>query len=322
MARRSTVAKNWPKYLMQWGILAALVAFISGLVTFGRLALPESFSLTGSISKAFRLLSCGTIPDGGTLLQASAGIIIIVAIVLLSRLFCGYICPAGTIQDLLIRFRSAIRLKSIKVRNGSIADKLLRSIKYILLFCIFLLLHEGAAVALWMSVTAVCIFVTGSLAIDMFWCRYICPPGAVICSLKFPVWMIVLAATYLLATILGASLEWFYLPGAFCLLGYLLEIFNVNPKLRIFNVTKNEIPCNNCGQCVKSCPYHIDLRSFHNGKVNHVDCTLGGECVAACNSGALNIGASKPPPGKLWKAVPPALALILILLLAVLFSAW
>ena len=32
MAKRSTIIRNWPKYLLQWGVLAALVAFITGLV--------------------------------------------------------------------------------------------------------------------------------------------------------------------------------------------------------------------------------------------------------------------------------------------------
>ena len=28
---KSTIRKNWPKYLLQWGVLAALVFFLSGL---------------------------------------------------------------------------------------------------------------------------------------------------------------------------------------------------------------------------------------------------------------------------------------------------
>ena len=31
MAKKSTVRGNWPKYLLQWGTLAALVFFLSGL---------------------------------------------------------------------------------------------------------------------------------------------------------------------------------------------------------------------------------------------------------------------------------------------------
>ena len=33
MAKRSTIRGNWPKYLLQWGSLAALIFFFSGLYT-------------------------------------------------------------------------------------------------------------------------------------------------------------------------------------------------------------------------------------------------------------------------------------------------
>ena len=28
MAKQSTIKKNWPKYLLQWGVLVALAAFL------------------------------------------------------------------------------------------------------------------------------------------------------------------------------------------------------------------------------------------------------------------------------------------------------
>ena len=32
MAKKSTIVKNWPKYLLQWGVLLALIVFITGLI--------------------------------------------------------------------------------------------------------------------------------------------------------------------------------------------------------------------------------------------------------------------------------------------------
>ena len=33
MAKKSTFKSNWQKYLLQWGTLAALIFFVSGLAT-------------------------------------------------------------------------------------------------------------------------------------------------------------------------------------------------------------------------------------------------------------------------------------------------
>ena len=63
---------------------------------------------------------------------------------------------------------------------------------------------------------------------------------------------------------------------------------------------------------MKKCPYHIDVKAVHNGKLSHVDCTLCGECVAACSTNALNVGLCKPTRSKIWKIVPAVLTVGLI----------
>ena len=34
MSRNNIIKKNWPKYLLQWGVLAAIVVALSGLIKF------------------------------------------------------------------------------------------------------------------------------------------------------------------------------------------------------------------------------------------------------------------------------------------------
>lgn len=63
---------------------------------------------------------------------------------------------------------------------------------------------------------------------------------------------------------------------------------------------------------MKKCPYHIDIKSCVNGKVDSVDCTLCGECVAACTTGALKVGVSGKCKGGFWKFVPAILTVALI----------
>ena len=250
---------------------------------------------------------------------------------LFSKLFCAYICPLGTVQDLIAKARNAMKIKSVKVRNGSIGDKVLRIVKYALVFWIFYMTVNASElfcknldpyyavatgfkgeITLWMSIVSISVVVIGSFVIDMFWCRYLCPLGAISNSLKFWVWIGVLFGVYYAANAVGANIPWAVLLGAFCIVGYILEIANSKPKFQILHVTKDDNACNNCGLCVKKCPYHIDIKSYHAGKVNHVDCTLCGECVASCSTGALNIGLCKPSKSKVWKVVPAILTVVLI----------
>ena len=76
---------------------------------------------------------------------------------------------------------------------------------------------------------------------------------------------------YYVADVLGANIPWAVLLGAFCVVGYLLEIFHAKPKLQVLKVQKNMAACNNCGLCMKKCPYHIDIKACRNGVVDSVD---------------------------------------------------
>ena len=330
MAKRSNIISNWPKYVLQWGVLVALILFLTGLIPGETAADPEAYCPMGGLQAFATYLAQNSLPCSMSSLQVMMGLALVAAVVLFSKLFCGYLCPLGTVQDIIKRLRVKFRIKSVKIANGSVADKILRIIKYALLFLIFYMTVEESElfcknldpyyavatgfqgeITLWMSIVSICVLVIGSLVVDMFWCRYLCPLGAISNSLKFWVWIGVLFGIYYVANVIGAGIPWAVLLGAFCIIGYLLEVFNAKPKYQILHVLKNESACNNCGLCQKMCPYHIDLRTFHNGKINHVDCTLCGECVAACANKALNVGIKENKVGKFRKVVPALLAVAL-----------
>ena len=332
MAKRSSIISNWPKYVLQWGVLVALILFLTGLIPGETAADPEAYCPMGGLQAFATYLAQNSLPCSMSSLQVMMGLALVAAVVLFSKLFCGYLCPLGTVQDIIKRLRVKFRIKSIKIANGSVVDKVLRIIKYALLFLIFYMTVEESElfcknldpyyavatgfqgeITLWMSIVSICVLVIGSLVVDMFWCRYLCPLGAISNSLKFWVWIGVLFGVYFAANVIGAGIPWAVLLGAFCIIGYLLEVFNAKPKYQILHVLKNESACNNCGLCQKMCPYHIDLRTFHNGKINHVDCTLCGECVAACANKALNVGIKENKVGKFRKVVPALLAVALTL---------
>ena len=332
MSKKSTIIRNWPKYLLQWGVLAALVVFITGLIPSENPADPEAYCPMGGLQALATYLVNSSLPCSMSMLQIMMGVALAAAVVLFSKLFCAFICPLGTVQDLLQKARKALRIKGITVRNGSVPDKILRIVKYALLFWIFYSTVNASElfcknldpyyaiatgfkgeITLWMSIVTISLMVFGSFFINMFWCRYLCPLGAISNSLKFWLWIGVVAGLYYLADVIGADIPWAVLLGAFCIVGYLLEIFNSKPKLQLLHVVKDASVCNGCGLCEKKCPYNVDIKSCES-KVCSVDCTLCGECVAACSTGALNIGVCKPTKSKVWTYVPAVLTVVLVVL--------
>jgi len=333
----NTIRKNWPKFALQWGILGILIICITGLAKLVIPALadadPERYCPMGGLEALTTYFVRGSLPCSMSTVQIVMGIALAAAVILFSKLFCGYICPVGTIQDLMARLRRLIGIKEVKIVNGSIPDKVLRIVKYALVFVVFYITATHSelfcknfdpyyAVATgfkgeitpWMAILSVAVVFVGGLFIDNFWCRYICPLGAVSNSLKFWMWVLVLFAVWFVLGICGLNLPWAVLLGAFCLLGYLLEILVRKPKFQVLHVFKDESICCHCTLCTKACPYHIDVDSCHNGIVRSVDCTLCGECTAICPNKALKIGVSENLKGGAWKYAPAGLTVVLIIL--------
>lgn len=345
MAKKSTFKSNWQKYLLQWGTLAALIFFVSGLATllFPKMEVsdPERYCPFGGLEALATYLANDTLPCSMTSVQIVMGIALAAAIMLAGKLFCGYLCPIGTIEDLLKKLRETIGLKSISIRNGSALDKILRLVKYLLLFYIFYMTMTASElfcknldpyyavatgfkgeITLWMSITTLTLVILGGFLVDRFWCKYICPLGAISNSLKFWVWQAFLVGIWWGLNLLGVHLAWIWLLGAICVLDYLLEIFCGRRTPVIMSVITNRSKCSgNCRMCQKHCPYNIDLPSY-SGKVKSVDCTLCGECIAACPHKALSIGVVPEVESKYSRLTRyiPALLAVLFVVLAFVFS--
>lgn len=325
---------NWPKNLLQWGTLAALVFFLSGLAAklFPKMDAvdPERLCPFGGLQALATYFQRGSLPCSMSSLQIMMGIALAAAVILFSKLFCGYLCPVGTVEDLLTRLRKRLKIKSVKV--GSVLDKILRVVKYGLLFWIVYMtvtaselfcknLDPYYAVAtgfkgeitLWMSIVTVSIVILLGLFIDRFWCKYVCPLGAVSNTLKFWVWLVGLGVLAWVLNLLGLHFSWVWLLGVFCLAGYVLEIVDGRPKLEALRIIKDNAACSHCELCNQACPYGIDV-CHAKGAVTHVDCTLCGECVAACSKGALRVGVcpSNAAKTKGWARFVPALLAVLL----------
>ena len=332
MSRKNTITRNWPKYLLQWGVLAALLVFLLGPAIFDGMskADPEKYCPVGGLQALATYLFRGSLPCSMSSVQIVMGLALAAAVILLSKLFCAFLCPVGSVEDLLTRLRRALHLRAFKIRNGSVADSILRIFKYVLLFVIFYFTMTSSElfckhldpyyavatgfkgeITLWMSLTTVTLCILGGLLVDRFWCRYLCPLGAISNTLKFWIWVLVLFAVYYVFAIINVNIPLSLVLGLFCLTGYVLEIVVRRPRFQILHVIKDNGPCNHCGLCSKNCPYHIAVDSAE-GRVCHVDCTLCGECCAVCPTDALHVGVSTKARGGWWsKLVAPLLAVVI-----------
>ncbi len=332
---KTNIKKNWPRYALEWGILAIIIIFITGLAKWVIPSLeaadPERYCPMGGLQALSTYFLRGSLPCSMSTVQIVMGIALAAAVILFSKLFCSYICPVGTVQDLMAKLRNALKVKTFNITN-KIADKALRILKYVLAFLLFYItsthselfcknLDPYYAVAtgfkgeitLWMALCSVAIVFVGGFFINNFWCRYICPLGAVSNSLKFWMWMLALVAVYWITDLFKIPIPWALLLGVFCLAGYLLEILNSKPEYQVLSVYRDAEACNGCGLCEKNCPHNVGIGAF-DGKVCSVDCNLCGECVASCNRQALQIGVSKKCKGGFWKYAPAIVTVVLIIL--------
>ncbi len=305
-----SLKKNWAKHLLQWGVLFTITGFI--LKLFGNEAVdPEAYCPFGGLQTIATYIQQGSMACSMTATQIMIGIALAIGVMLFSKLFCGYICPLGLGTELLGKLRTALKIKAIEIPQGSILDKALRAVKYIILFWIFYMTVSSSElfcknfdpyyavatgfkgeITAWMASLSIALFIACSFFVKMFWCKYLCPLGAISNIFKFALSFAAVVILYIVLNSFGASIPWVALLAAVCLIGYIDEIFCKGSKvLPLLKIVKDESTCNGCGLCSKKCPYGIDVAN--STCVNNVDCTLCGECIASCNKNSLSVAGSK-----------------------------
>jgi polyferredoxin len=289
---------NWPRPLIQWGVIVAIVV-IALIPKFNENFVPdfEAYCPFGGIQALGSYILNQALSCTMTSAQIVMGVILMLGVLVFSKLFCAFICPVGTISEWLGVLGDKLK---VGITINGYVDKAFRSLKYILLFITFYYTFQSnelfckkfdpyyaiatgfsADVVLLYAVIAIVLVILGSVFIRLFWCKYICPLGAVSNIFKFAGFFLLVLGIYVILLNIGIDISYVWPLAVGCVGGYLIEItgfaLNVVPVLKI---TRNETSCINCQLCSRKCPQAIDVANLK--VVKDADCNLCIECISVC----------------------------------------
>ena len=179
----------------------------------------------------------------------------LLAALVFRRVFCGYVCPLGTLQELFGKIGHRIWGRKRPVVPEAV-DRPARYLKYVVLIVITLWTWQAATLVIrgfdpWVAymhlssgevfaefslgLIVLGVSLVGSTVYDRFFCKYLCPMGAL-----------------------------------------LAVVSRVAP----FAVRRNAATCISCSACDKACPVNIEVSSAST--VTSAECISCNECVNAC----------------------------------------
>jgi len=218
---------------------------------------------------------------------------------LFGRIFCGWVCPFGFVQDVIGYITNANRFILKKTHDR------LKNLKYILLFLILLLLlglanlsannvlesfrtNYGRGVGI-MPYTAFAPEATLFGMIPLLFSLGLLPNSlnAFFYSLNSAILFRYFILFIIL--ILIARVSRFYCRYI-CPMGAINSIFS---SKSILGIRRNVGSCDSCGLCNKICPMQIDVVGAKVGRIDSKECIMCMECVAACHTKALTITIKK-----------------------------
>ena len=289
----------------------------------------EAYCPLGGIQAYASFLWNNSLACNMTNLQISMGLMLVIAVVVFSKLFCSVICPVGLVSEWLGKLGD--RWKVRRTISGW-TDKILRSLKYILLFitfyftvtsselfckwfCPYFSVTSGfnADVNIIMASVALVVVILGSVFFRLFWCRYLCPINAISNIFSFLYIFVGITLSYFIIRFLGIELSFIWPLSILCILAYIFELRGLNNKpFPLFKIVRNQSSCTSCKLCSRACPQMIPVDSLN--QVRNMDCHLCADCIQACpEKGTLSINRS----GKKWL---PVLVVAILIITGFLFS--
>jgi polyferredoxin len=284
----------------QWGLVLFLAFFwVRGIFFKDSFFDFEACCPFGGLQAIATFFTNGALACSMDGMQVIMGSMLALSVILVSKLFCGYVCPVGTISEGLGRLGKRFKLPKYEI--GGISDMLLRSLKYILLFIVFYFTlgsNElfckkfdplfatvslyGEDVTAWMATLAIVLLVAGALFFRQFWCRYLCPLGAISSAFKYFYVFVAFAAILIILNQADVNIDLVIILAILAFLAYMLEIIGLRKDtgFQLLRITRNTDTCIDCGICDKKCPQGIKVSELK--VVNHPDCNLCTECMGQC----------------------------------------
>ncbi len=196
----------------------------------------------------------------------------------LNKAFCGWVCPMGTVQELLFRIGRRLGRPLHRFNPDNVGK--VRPVKWLLLLVLVLVLPLLAGMG-----------VTANELGDPY-CQ-VCPSRLATTLLTADTEQIALRISSSINFILGAAgnaLFGFVIIAAlavrmpFCRICPLLSWNALFQKLSPMRLVKKQYDkCEKCGVCEKACPMDIhEIGREYGKKAFHEDCTLCGRCAEYC----------------------------------------
>jgi len=223
------------------------------------------------------------------------GVLILMPL-LLGGAFCGWVCPFGTVMDLL----SYVRRRHTQISARTHAQ--IRRVKYVVLgltlivsgsLAVSLAAPSGGEYRTALGALAAAPYYSLSPATTLF---VLIPellirfqqgaPGIVaatgeeqwnIISTLSPLLYLRVAVTAL--TVLGAIYVSRFWCRYFCPLGALISVFS---RVAFLGLRRDPLKCEKCKECVEKCPMAIRIMDLPWEKFNDPDCTMCLVCRDAC----------------------------------------
>ncbi len=198
--------------------------------------------------------------------------------VALNKAFCGWVCPLGTLQELLGKLGRRLRLPVRRLTGASLAR--VRPLKWLMLLALVLVLPLLAGLG-------VLPHSLGNPYCD------ICPSRLATTLLTADAQQLAIRTSGPIELGLGAIanilfgfvlVAAFTLRQPFCRICPMLALHAVFRRLAPLRLVKKQHErCERCGICAQACPMDIgEIATEHGYKAFHDDCTLCGRCAEFC----------------------------------------
>lgn len=204
-------------------------------------------------------------------------LIVIVYILLFSKMWCGWLCPFGTLQDWLSKLRKKLGISELVISWKT--RERIKKIKYVFLGLIlvvpFLVAYASLHNDLYLLFCKIC---PARVILPLFagYDRFL----GINTNNIITIILSMVAIGFAVITVVGS----FFKDRFFCMVCPMLPIIQLFKKYSLVKFEKDGSICSGCGNCERNCP--VDIRKVHlatkEKNVMEEDCILCFSCLESC----------------------------------------